>query len=305
MNAINYEQKGVVFNMQRYSVHDGPGIRTIVFIKGCPLHCRWCSNPESQRMMPNIMFEAAKCIGCGRCMQACKNGALSKENRFFVDRTKCKTCGECVAVCPTGALTIKGKYMTVAEVVKELKKDAGAFRRSGGGVTLSGGEGLVQHEFTTEILKACQAQGWSTAFETTGYADPKVIEEVFPHVNHTLLDIKSMNPTKHKEQTGVDNALILENARRIAELSQVTVRVPVIPGFNYSEEDIRAIGTFAKTLPHVDTVHLLPYHALGSNKYEMVGRTYEMETLENLKHSEVTGLAKIITDMGLNCVIGG
>jgi len=238
-------------------------------------------------------------------MEACKNGALSKENKFFVDRTKCKTCGECVAVCPTGALSIKGKYMTVAEVVKELKKDAGAFRRSQGGITISGGEGLVQHEFTTELLKACQAQGWTTAFETTGYAKPEVIEEVFPYVTYTLLDIKSMNPINHKEQTGVDNQIILENAKRIAQLSNVTVRVPVIPGFNFTAEDIRQIGEFAKTLHNVDTVHLLPYHALGSNKYEMIGREYEMETLENLKKSEVKGMESIITDMGLHCLIGG
>ncbi len=305
MDAINYEQKGVVFNMQRYSVHDGPGIRTIVFLKGCPLHCRWCSNPESQRLEPNIMYEASKCIGCGKCLKACKNGALSKENPFFVDRTKCKTCGECVAVCPVGALTIKGKYRTVADVIQELKKDAGAFRRSGGGVTISGGEGLVQHAFTRELFKACQAQGWSTAFETTGYAKPEIIEEVFPYVNDTLLDIKSMNLVKHKEQTGVDNQLILQNAKRIAELSQVTVRVPVIPGFNYTPEDIRAIATFAKTLPKVHMLHLLPYHALGSNKYEMIGRTYEMETLENLKASALKDYEKIVNDCGLECLIGG
>lgn len=305
MQAIDYEQKGVVFNMQRYSVHDGHGIRTIVFLKGCPLHCKWCSNPESQQAKPNIMFEAAKCVGCGRCIAVCKNGALSRENKWFVDRTKCKACGECVAVCPVGALTMKGKYMAVSDVVRELKKDAGAFRRSGGGITISGGEGLVQHKFTTELLKACKAQGWSTAFETTGYASPEVIEEVFPYVDTALLDIKSMDPKKHLEQVGADNALILKNAKRIAEICQVIVRVPVIPGFNFTTEDIRQIAAFAKTLHGVDTVHLLPYHALGSNKYEMIGREYEMETLENLHASELKEMEQIVTGMGLNCVIGG
>lgn len=303
--AIDYEAKGIVFNMQRFSVHDGPGIRTIVFLKGCPLRCTWCSNPESQTLNPVIMYQPEECIHCGRCLLVCKHGALSPDNPGLVDRSKCKGCGECAAVCPTGALTLKGKAMTVTEVIKELKKDATAFRRSGGGVTISGGEGLVQHEFTTQLLRACHAQGWNTAIETTGYASPEIVEKVIPHVDLVLMDIKSMNGEKHKEQCGVDNQLILDNAKRISQISKTVVRVPVIPGFNYTKEDIDAIAAFVKTLNGVTTLHLLPYHSLGSNKYELLGREYGMGSQANLHAEDVKELKEIVQRHGLDCVIGG
>lgn len=305
MDAINYDKKGIVFNMQRFSVHDGDGIRTIVFLKGCPLRCTWCSNPESQSLKPVLMYQEKDCIHCGRCIGVCKQGAISPENKGMIDRTKCIGCGECAAVCPTGALQIKGKTMTVAEVVKELKKDATVFRRSGGGVTLSGGEALVQADFTTELLKACQSNGWTTAMETTGFATKDVIEKVFPHVSTVLLDIKSMNPEKHKEACGVDNACILENAKRISEIARTVVRVPVIPGFNFTREDISQIAQFAATLHNVDTLHLLPYHSLGSNKYELLGRDYGMDTLDNLHGNDMKELEQEVTKTGLKCVIGG
>ena len=304
MDAIDYGKTGIVFNMQRFSVHDGDGIRTIVFLKGCPLRCRWCSNPESQSIKPVLMYQANECIHCGRCISVCKQGAISPKNPGMIDRTKCIGCGECAAVCPTGALVLKGKQMSVTEVIKELKKDAGVFRRSGGGVTLSGGEALVQSEFTAELLKACQAQGWTTAIETTGYASEDVIEKVFPYVTTALLDIKSMNTVKHKEACGVDNAIILKNARRISEITKTVVRVPVIPGFNFTKEDISQIAQFAASLKNVDTLHLLPYHSLGSNKYELLGREYDMDT-ENLHREEVEALTEEVTKTGLRCIIGG
>lgn len=305
MEQINYELKGIVFNTQRFSVRDGKGIRTIVFLKGCPLHCRWCSNPESQTLKPMLLYDVAECIHCGRCIATCRQGALSPQNPGFVDRSKCIACGECTAVCPTGALTIKGKYMTVAEVVKDLKKDEAAYRRSGGGITISGGEGLVQHDFMTELLKACHSQGWTTAAETTGFAPPEVIEQVIPHVDQVLLDIKCMDPEKHKENCGVDNALILQNAKRITEISDTTIRVPVIPGFNFSPEDIKQIVEFVKTLHNVKSIHLLPYHSLGYKKYGLLGREYEMDRVENLHKEEVKDLEKIVLDAGFECKIGG
>ncbi len=305
MEEINYEKKGIVFNMQRFSVRDGAGIRTVVFLKGCPLKCKWCSNPESQTLKPMLLYSVSTCIHCGRCIATCRQGALSPDNPTFVDRTKCIACGECTAVCPTGALTIKGKYMTVGEVIKELKKDESAYRRSNGGITISGGEGLTQHEFVTELLKACHAQGWTTAFETTGFAQPEIIEAVIPHVDQVLLDIKCIDADKHEKNCGVRNDLILQNARRISEISNTIVRVPVIPGFNYSEEDIRKIVEFTKTLHNVKAIHLLPYHALGSNKYALLGREYEMETLENMRKEDVADLEKIVLDAGFECKVGG
>ncbi|MDR1651632.1 MAG: glycyl-radical enzyme activating protein, partial [Synergistaceae bacterium] len=170
MDHIDYSSSGVIFDIQRFSIHDGPGIRTIVFMKGCPLSCLWCSNPESQQLKPTIMFRADYCIHCGRCLTSCPSGALSVNNEKLVDRAKCAGCGECANVCPTGALVLKGKTVTAAQTVKELKKDAITFRRSRGGITFSGGEPLVQHGFLLETLKACKEQGWHTAMETTGYA---------------------------------------------------------------------------------------------------------------------------------------
>lgn len=305
MDQVNYELKGVVFNTQRFSVRDGPGIRTIVFLKGCPLRCRWCSNPESQELRPSLMYSVRECIHCGKCIGVCKQGALSPDNPGLVDRTKCISCGECTAVCPTAALSIKGVYMTVSEVIADLKKDETAYRRSNGGITISGGEGLVQHDFATEILKGCHTQGWSTVFESAGYAPPEVVDQVFPHVDLALMDIKCMDPEKHKLHTGVDNALILQNIRRICGICKTIIRVPVIPGFNYSEEDIRAIVAFVKELPGVNALHLLPYHALGSGKYDMLGKPYEMDTLENMRREALTDLEKIVLDAGLESKIGG
>ena len=304
MDQINYECKGIVFNTQRFSVRDGAGVRTIVFLKGCPLHCVWCSNPESQVLKPQLMYNPQTCIRCGRCIETCRVGALSFDNPHHVDRSKCRVIGECTAVCPVGALTIKGKEMSVSEVILDLKKDEAAYRRSGGGITVSGGEGLVQHDFCTELLKGCHARGWTTCLETTGFAPPEVIEQVIPHVDQVLMDIKCMDPEKHKQFTGVSNELILSNAKRITEISPTTIRVPVIPGFNYSEEDIRQIVEFVKTLHNVKAIHLLPYHALGTNKYELLGRDYALP-LENMKRKDVAHLEKIVLDAGFESKVGG
>ncbi len=304
VELIDYNKKGIVFNTQRFSVRDGAGIRTVVFLKGCPLHCVWCSNPESQVLNPQLLYDQASCIHCGRCIEACSYKALSFENPHHVDRSKCRLAGDCTAVCPVGALTIKGREMNVSEVMQDLKKDEAAYRRSGGGITLSGGESLVQHDFATELLKACHAQGWTTCMETTGYGAPEVIEQVIPHVDQVLMDIKCMDPEKHQRFTGVSNELILKNARRITEISPTVIRVPVIPGFNYSEEDIRAIVEFTKTLHRVKSIHLLPYHALGTNKYMLLGREYTLPT-ENMKRKDVLHLEKIVLDAGFESKIGG
>ncbi len=306
MSDIQYEREGVVFDIQRYSIHDGPGIRTIVFLKGCPLRCRWCSNPESQNPEPELFYRDASCIHCGRCVPVCPQHALSRENNGFVDRSKCVNCGTCASVCPAEALTMSGKRMTVWEVVQELRKDATNYRRSGGGVTLSGGEPLFNSEFALELLKACHEQGWNTAMETTGYAPREVVREVMPHVDHALVDLKSIDPVVHKANTGVDNRIILENALCIASLTHTVVRVPVIPDVNNTPEAISAIGNFAKLMSGVDTIHLLPYHSFGENKYELLGRGYPMgDVVKNMPHDEVRPLTRIIEDLGFTCVIGG
>jgi len=305
MNDIAYEREGVVFDIQRYSIHDGPGIRTIVFLKGCPLSCKWCCNPESQNPEPELLFQRSNCIQCGKCIEVCTPGALSFDNPDFVDRSKCKSCGACADVCLPNALTMKGRKMTVWEVVQELQKDATNYRRSGGGITLSGGEPLMQPEFAIELLKACKAKGWSTAMETTGYASKEVVESVIPLVDHALIDLKSIDPGVHQEYTGVPNRLILENALRIATLSDAVVRVPVVPGVNDDPSSIKAIGEFAKLMEGIDTVHLLPYHTYGENKYALLGRDYPMGEISDLPKEVMESLKSVVEGLGLNCVIGG
>lgn len=305
MGSINYDIQGTVFDIQRFSLHDGPGIRTIVFLKGCPLSCQWCSNPESQESSPVVMYKQSDCLHCGRCVAACGRKAINFNNKTFIDRSLCSACGECVNACPSGALVLKGKKMTVQQVMIELKKDATTYRRSGGGITLSGGEPLVQYTFAGELLKACQAQGWDTAIETTGCGSEAAVEEVIPYVDTVLLDIKHMNPEKHKQYTGVSNDLILKNAQMISQISRTVVRVPVIPGFNYSEEEIEAIAEFAKTLRGVRTIHLLPYHTFGENKYNLLGRDYGLEGVKPIKPEDMDRCKAAVERQGFECIIGG
>lgn len=304
-SSIDYSAAGTVFDIQRFSIHDGPGIRTIVFLKGCPLSCLWCCNPESQNPKPEVMFQASRCIHCGRCIKACKFGAIHPENTGLVDHKICVGCGECVNVCPSGALTMKGQRMTVDQVIQELKRDEINYRRSGGGITLSGGEPLMHYGFAAELFKASQAKGWHTAIETTGYASAEAIETAFPYVDLALMDIKSVNDEIHRKVTGVSNEIILKNARRISEITQMVVRVPTIPNVNASPEGIRAICEFVLTLHQVNTVHLLPYHTYGENKYELLGRQYLMNPETSLSEEEIAVLKKIVESYGLQCIIGG
>ncbi|MGL5389178.1 MAG: glycyl-radical enzyme activating protein [Serratia sp. (in: enterobacteria)] len=305
MNKVDYGTQGVLFNIQRYSLHDGPGIRTIPFFKGCPLSCKWCSNPESQRPQPELIFKKNDCIRCGKCIDACQQNALSAEHRFFIDRERCIQCGECTRVCPTQALEMKGKRMTVAEVMHELQKEENLYRRSGGGITLSGGEPLAQPVFARELLKACKEKGWHTAIETTGLATAAVIDEVFPYVDLALTDIKAITPGLHLHNTGVENRQILENLIRISFLTKAIVRIPVIPGINDNVEEIHGIAEFALLMLNVDTIHLLPYHSYGENKYGLLGRDYPMGQTQEMADSKMALLKREVESLGFNCQIGG
>lgn len=280
------EPRGLVFDLQRYSLHDGPGIRTIVFLKGCPLRCLWCCNPESQRMSPEVEFRDHLCRRCGRCRQACPLGAVNPDLHCppadKLDRARCTACGECARACPAGALRVVGEWMTVEAVLSVVRRDAAYYRRSGGGVTLSGGEPLAQPAFALALSRACHDANIHTAVETSGCAAWEHYQALLPYVGVFLYDFKHMRPADHKRQTGVDNELILANARRLAAAgASIVARIPLIPGHNLDDANLDATAAFVAGLG-ASEVHLMPFHQLGKGKYRRFGRAYALDTLAGL-----------------------
>ena len=279
----NFDKKkyGYVFNIQNYSVHDGPGIRTIVFLKGCPLSCQWCSNPESQQVPPELACNKNNCIGtdeCTRCLDVCNDGAIivDENKRITIDRQKCTECLLCAEACPAKALNIFGNLMSVNDVLAVVEQDSMFYSRSGGGVTLSGGEPTMQIDFAVEVLKEARRRRINTAIETCGHTEWHNLEKVCQHLDSILFDIKCINEEKHIKFTNVSNELILSNFTKMCKQFPnltILVRTPVIPGFNDSEEDILAILDFIKGRKNV-SYELLPYHRLGQPKYEYLGRDY-------------------------------
>lgn len=273
-NGSSARTKGAVFNIQRYSIHDGPGIRTTVFLKGCPLACLWCQNPESQLMKPQIFYNAERCVGCGRCITVCPVKAITvAETKVKTDRELCTGCGTCIETCPEEARELVGKTMTVEEVVEEVMKDDIFYQRSGGGITISGGEPFTQPFFSASILKLCKERNTHTAIETCGYAPWETVEKVLDYTDLVLFDIKHIVSQVHMRLTGVPNELILENAKRIWHERHIPmwIRVPVIPGYNDSTDNIEALATFVvnELSPFVQ-LHLLPYHRLGESKVQQL-----------------------------------
>lgn len=288
---------GVVFNIERFAIHDGPGIRTLVFLQGCPLACLWCQNPEGQSKHPILLFFENKCVKCLRCLTACPTGAtfMSKDGRIAVDRTLCENCFKCVEVCPSGARKASGRLMSSKEVVDELEKDFIFYRRSGGGITLSGGEPTMQPEFAAEVLKECRAKHIHTCIETCGYTPWGTLKRLLCYTDLVLYDIKHMDEEKHIRFTGVSNRLILANAKRIAvEGVKIVIRVPLITGFNDDVDNIRALAEFADDLG-VKCVDLLPYHRLGVSKYKLLQREYLLEHLEPPTKEHVSNLRDMLT----------
>jgi pyruvate formate lyase activating enzyme len=260
---------GRVFDVQRFSLHDGPGIRTVVFLKGCPLRCAWCANPESQRAGPEIAWFERLCAGCGHCAEACARGAIQMdEGRPRTDRRPCAACGECAAACSRGARRLMGRETTVDEVMDEVRRDAPFFRRSGGGVTFSGGEPFSQSEFLLECLRRCRRWGYHTAVETCGQARWEDLAAAAEVTDLFLYDLKQLDSGRHEQLTGLGNELILENLERLLEAgADVVVRVPVVPGANDDRESRQALAAFVADHPLVRRVDLLPAHALAAHKY--------------------------------------
>jgi pyruvate formate lyase activating enzyme len=287
---VEQKPKGVIFNIQRYSIHDGPGIRTTVFLKGCPLNCFWCQNPESQRHQPEIFLTRSHCTLCGKCVAVCQTGAsrLLKDSST-IDRSQCIGCGQCMEVCPREARKLVGISMTKDEVIREVLKDVKFYENSGGGVTLSGGEPAAQHEFALSILQGCKEAGLHTVLDTCGYVSWSTMKRLLRYTDLVFFDIKTIEPRKHREATGRPHRLIFENAKRIARNKPMRVRVPLIPNFNDSPEDVRAIARFVKEEMGPIEIDLLPYNKLGEVKYERLDRpcsTAETQTEEYVEHLE-------------------
>jgi pyruvate formate lyase activating enzyme len=301
------ETEGVVFNVQSYSIHDGPGIRTVVFLKGCPLSCLWCSNPESQNPGPEIGVSNTLCRACGTCVERCPQHAISitGEGKGHTDRTLCVRCGQCEQYCPYHARKLYGSMYAPNELMKRIEKDIPFFLRSGGGVTFSGGEPTLQHEFLLKVVQECRRRFIHTAVETCGYInDRERLDQLLASLDLFLYDIKCMDSERHRRFTGVPNELILDNARYIASSgADMIVRVPVIPGFNDTEEDMHSIASFVLGLLSVKRVNLLPYHELGRSKYGMLDREYLLEGGEELAENRLETLRQAIQSAGLACDI--
>lgn len=271
------EKEGFIFNIQKFSLHDGPGIRTIVFFKECSLKCEWCSNPESQRKKQDISFESDKCMHCGRCTAFCPSGAIRDRSitEKHIDRNKCICCGTCEEVCIADAIQLIGRYVSVDEVMTEVLKDRLFYEESGGGLTLSGGEPLLQPLFAKKLLERAKEEGIHTVIETAGNVFWKNFEDVIEFTDLFLYDIKTMDDDKHIKMTKSSNKRILENACKLAAITNVIIRTPVIPEVNDTEKDIKQIALFAKKLG-VKDMELLPYHRLGESKFDKLGRNYSL-----------------------------
>ncbi len=287
------DSEGLIFQIQKFSTEDGPGIRTTVFFKQCPLKCIWCHNPESILKKPQLEWFKHKCIGCNTCIQTCQQNSLNfKENGLNIDRETCTSCGECSEACPSTALSILGKLWSLEDLFHEIEKDKVYYTKSGGGITVSGGEPTQQPEFVGNFLKKCQENGISTALDTCGYASKKIYEKLLPYVDLVLLDIKMIDSNKHNKHTGVVNEIILENAVWIMEFlkknnKEMWIRTPIIPKYSATEENIKGIGIFIveKLDNFPERWDLLSFNRLCADKYSRLGLDWVLKD-ESLMTSE-------------------
>lgn len=297
--------EGLVFLIQSYSIQDGPGMRTTVFMKGCPLRCVWCHNPESWNSAPELMTHNGNCIACGKCAEVCPESAIifNQETGRRVKREACSLCFKCAAVCPAGALTKVGQYMSVEEVVKEIEKDELFFRRSDGGMTVSGGEPLLQGRYVKRLLKECRERGLHTALDTCGYSPWETFEEVLNFTDLVLFDIKHLEPEAHITATGVSNMLPLENLLKIPKDKRVWLRIPLIPDFNDSPDHINKICKLAQETG-VEKISILPFNRLGDGKYGSLDWEEPVPETVPPPEERLREIRKQIEDLGIQVSLG-
>ena len=299
------EFTAVIFNIMRYSTQDGPGIRTTVFFKGCPLSCWWRHNPESQRLQPELLYIEERCRHCGDCVTACPQHAIEQVEGTVRTSALCRRCGQCTEVCQAEARQIAGQRLTVGELVAEIERDLIFFEESAGGVTLSGGEPLAQPRFVSALLGACRERGIRTVLDTCGYAPSGVFLNVAPLADLVLFDLKLMDPVRHKQYTGVSNRRILANLEQlVARGGAVTVRIPVLPGINDTDDDIRQFARYLEKLP-ASEVELLPYHHIGAGKYKRLGLTYRLGDAPQPTAADLARFRDALVRAGLNVRVRG
>lgn len=300
-------EKVFVSNIQRFSTKDGPGIRTTVFFKGCPLHCKWCHNPETLSQYPEIMYSGENCRLCGRCVYSCPSGALSvSKERIVTDRTKCTVCGKCADVCYYSAREVSGRELSVSELCASLERDIPFYSESGGGVTLSGGECMIYAGFISEILRFCKANHINTAVDTSGFVPFSEFEKVLPYTDIFLYDIKAYSSDLHKELTGVPNELIWDNLFRLAERgAEIFLRLPLIEGCNADFDEVEKIAEKVSSLK-IAQINLLPYHDMGKYKYTKLSLEYDEEAMSTPSPEKMEHIKKVFEDRGFtNIKIGG
>lgn len=299
-------ERAIITNIQKYSVHDGPGIRTTVFFKGCPLSCRWCHNPETQSFNQQFMYDLDKCSNCGECIRRCTEEAVyTKDKKVFTDMKKCTFCETCMDFCITGAREIVGREYSVQEILKEIEKDRRFYEESGGGVTLSGGEAMMNIDFIEELINLCNERGISVVVDTCGYAPYENFHKIKDKVQVFLYDVKLMEDKKHREYTGQGNFLILDNLRKLSQQgANINLRLPLIEGINTDEENIKAVIKMAKE-NNIKKINLLPYHDIGKDKYRKLNRLYEEEAMSTPSEETLNWIKDELEKNNFQVKIGG